>query len=281
VRAAGRTLGTLTLARTGAAPPFADGDVALAEARAGRVAQAVDNARLYREAREAVRAREETMNVVSHDLRNSLHATLLNVDLLLDVAPAFPPDSPNARRMATVRRSLLHMHRLVQDLLEADRIGRGHLRLHPERLEPGRIAVEVTESFGPLAREAGVGLDVLLSESAPPVLADPSRLMQVLTNLVSNAVHATPRGGRVEVAVEPDASGWARLRVSDTGAGMEEEELRRVFGRFYQGAGARRSGTGLGLTISRGLVEAHGGRIWAESRPGQGSVFSFTLPRAD
>lgn len=281
LRASGRTLGAITLARTETAPPYVPEDLALVEALASRVVHAVDNARLYREAREAVRAREETMSVVSHDLRNSLHATLLNVDLLLDVAPAFSPDSAPWRRMVAVRRSLQHMHRLVQDLLEVDRIGRGHLQVRPERLEPDRLAMEVTEIFGPLARDAGIELEVRFDDAVPPILADPARLVQVLSNLVSNALHATPRGGRVEVVVEPDSAAAVRVRVSDTGAGISEEELRRVFDRFYQGAGARRTGIGLGLTIARGIVEAHGGQIWAESLPGRGSTFSFTLPRAD
>jgi PAS domain S-box-containing protein len=251
---------------------------------AGRVVLAtatvddITDGRLHREARQAARARDETMSVVSHDLRNSLHAALLSVELVLDVSPVVTPGSPPWKRIAAVRRSLQHMHRLVQDLLEVDRIGRGRLVIHPERLAPARVATEIEEVFGPLARQSGVRLEVRVADGAAAVLADPTRLVQVLNNLISNALHATPAGGEVRIAIEPDAPGWVRFQVSDTGSGMSEQELEQVFDRFYQGATARRTGVGLGLSIVRGIVEAHGGRVSARSRPGAGSTFVFTLP---
>lgn len=280
LRAPGRTLGAITLARTDAVPPYGPADVELVEALARRAAHAVDNARLYREARHAVRARDEMLGVVSHDLRNSLHAALMNAELLLEIAPAAAPGSASWRRIAAIQRSLRHMSHLVRDLLEVNRIGRGSLPVQLERLEPCRLVAEIAEIFGSMAGEGGVRLEMRVPDSVPPVLADPGRVTQVLTNLVSNALHATPAGGAIEVAVEPGPGDWVRFRVSDTGAGMPREELDRVFDRFFQGSAARRSGIGLGLTIARGIVEAHGGRIWAESSTGQGSTFSFTLPRA-
>lgn len=270
-----RADGQLRVLRMSAAPVRdPDGRVVLATA----TVDDITDGRLHREARQAARARDEMMSVVSHDLRNSLHAALLSVELVLDVSPVVTPHSPPWKRIAAVRRSLQHMHRLVQDLLEVDRIGRGRLVVHPERLVPARVATEVEEVFGPLARQSGVRLEVRVAGDAPTIVADPARVVQVLNNLISNALHATPAGGAVEIMIEPEAHGWVRFQVTDTGSGMSEQELEQVFDRFYQGASARRTGVGLGLSIVRGIVEAHGGRVWARSRPGAGSVFSFTLP---
>lgn len=282
LRASGNVLGTISLARVGRSRPFGEEDRELAEEVAARAAHAVDNARLYRNARNAARARDEILGVVSHDLRNALNAALMNTDLLLEIAPVFEAGSKERRQMEAVRRSLDHMHRLVQDLLEVDRLERGRLSIQPVRLLPAALAQEVEELFRPVAQEAGQRLEVDIPDSLPPVRADHARLVQVLSNLVSNAMRHTPRDGWVRVGAEPHAAG-VRFLVADSGSGIPPEDLARVFDRFYQAGEPGRGGgggSGLGLTIARGLVEAQGGRMGVESQPGQGSVFWFTLPRA-
>jgi signal transduction histidine kinase len=182
--------------------------------------------------------------------------------------------------MEAVRRSLDHMQRLVQDLLEVDRIDRGRLSIHEERLAPGSLVEELNGWLGPVVREAGLHWELDIASDLPPIVADHARLIQVLANLVGNAVNATQPGGRVSVRGE-HAGTEIRFHVSDTGAGIDPESLPRIFDRFFQIPVRGKTGSGLGLTISRGLVEAHGGRMWAESRLGEGSTFSFSLPLAD
>lgn len=282
LRAGGRVLGAITLARRRGAPPVGQAELALATQIGTRAAHAVDNARLYRGAEAAARARDDILSVVSHDLRNALNAALMNTDLLLDIAPVFPTDSRERRQLETVRRSLDHMHRLVQDLLEVDRLERGRLSVHPSRLLPGALVEDLMQTFGPLARDAGVRLETEIPATTPAVLADAARVMQVFSNLVSNAVQHTEPGGAVSVTVEPLPSA-VRFLVRDTGKGIPADDLPRIFDRFFQSGPARPSstgsGSGLGLTIARGIVEAHGGRIGVESRVGEGSTFWFTLPR--
>lgn len=278
MNAGGRTLGCLTLARRREIRPFDAEDLDLARELALRAAHAVDNARLYRESQRAVRAQEETINIVSHDLRNALNAALTNADLLLDITPAFVDGSRERRQMESLRRSLDHMHRLVQDLLELDRIERRSLSIHPERFAPQRLIEELTAMMGPLARDSGLHWEVDIPPHVAAIEADHARLIQVLANLVGNAVKATPPGGLVSIRAE-NGRREVRLHVSDTGAGIAESDLARVFDRFFQVPERGPGGSGLGLSIARGIVEAHGGRMWASSRVGQGSTFSFSMPR--
>lgn len=182
--------------------------------------------------------------------------------------------------MEAVRRSLDHMQRLVQDLLEVDRLDRGRLSIHAERLAPHLLTEELNGWLGAVVRDAGLEWELDVPKGLPAIVADHARLVQVLANLVGNAANATPPGGRVTVRAE-DAGGEVRFHVSDTGAGIDPESLPRIFDRFFHVPVRGKSGSGLGLTISRGLVEAHGGRMWAESRLGEGSTFSFALPLAD
>jgi PAS domain S-box-containing protein len=278
--AAGRTLGVVALGRSARSLAFQAADLPLAEELALRAAHAVESARLYREARRAARVQEETISVVSHDLRNALNAALTNADLLLDITPAFEQGSRSRRQMEAVRRSLDHMHRLVQDLLEVDRLDRGGLSILPEPLAPQALVEELNGWLGPVARDAGLTCDIDIPDEIGAVLADHERVMQVLSNLIGNAVHATARGGRVVVSAE-NAEQEVHFHVTDSGRGIEPEDLPRIFDRFFQAPNGGSGGSGLGLTISRGIVEAHGGRIWAESTAGSGSTFSFSLPRAE
>lgn len=278
IRTAGRVLGAVGLVRSGARG-FDELELEIAEELAGRAGQAVDNARLYREARSAARARDEILSVVSHDLRNSIHAALMNTDMLLELTPAFSGDTMERRQIDGVRRSLQHMHRLVQDLLEVDRMERGRLSMAPDAVRPAVLAEEVWQLFEGTAREGGVELVIEVPHDLPPVWADHARMVQVISNLLSNAIRHTPAGGTVRLGAAREA-GDVVFFVDDTGEGIAEAELPRVFERFYQAGPTRGEGSGLGLPIARGLVEAHGGRMWATSRLGQGSTFRFSVPIA-
>jgi PAS domain S-box-containing protein len=278
LRARGRTLGALSLARTPDHPPYGPADLAVVEEVARRAAMAVDNARLFRGAQREAKAREDLLGLVSHDLRNSLNASFLQTEVLLELVRSVE-GWPGQRQVEAVRRSLAHMQTLVQDLLDVESLESGQLSLRIVPLDLASLADEVEDMFGPLARERSVSLRVDLASAPPAVRADRVRLIQVVSNLVSNALRFTPAGGTITVAAERFGE-RVRFRVADTGVGIPAADRPRVFERFWRGDHSQ-AGTGLGLAIARGLVRAQGGEIWMESEVGRGTVFHFTLPLAD
>ena len=277
--ARGKTLGTISLARSGDAPPYTEEDLATVEELARRAALPVDNARLYREARREALARDRTLGVVSHDLRNALHSAMMHSDLLLGLGPDELAGEQARKQIIGIRRSLEHMQRLVQDLLDAENIEKGRLSLHLAPLDMTALAFEIHEMFAPLAQERGIRWSVDLPELEVPPLADHIRIVQVLSNLVTNSLDFTQRGGRIAVTAVEDV-GVVRFCVQDDGEGIPAEDLPHVFDRHWRGASSERrsAGSGLGLTIVRGLVQAHGGECWVHSVAGAGSTFYFTLP---
>lgn len=276
--ARGNTLGAISLARSGSAPPYGEADLETVEELARRAALPVDNARLYREARREAKARESTLGVVSHDLRNALNAAIMHSEMLLDLEPGEMAGGVARKQALGLRRSLGHMQRLVQDLLDMESIASGRLSLQLAPLDIEGLAGEIDEMFAPLARERGVDWYVGLPRLTRPPLADHVRIVQVLSNLVGNALAYTPAGGRVAVTATVDGD-VVRVCVQDSGIGIAAEDLPRVFDRHWRGGGAGgRVGSGLGLTIVRGLVQAHGGETWVHSAEGAGSSFYFTLP---
>jgi PAS domain S-box-containing protein len=249
---------------------------------AAQCAGALERARLYEgerraraQAEAATRARDELLGVVAHDLRNPLTAISMYASLLLDA-----PRDPESQRapLRSVLELTDQMNRLIHDLLDASRLESGQLRVHPGPLAVRTVLAEAREMVRLAAEKRGVEIVLDVPGGLPRVLADRDRLLQVLSNLVGNAVKFTPRGGRVTLRAG-GADGELAFAVSDTGVGIPAEQLPRVFDRYWQ-ADARRTGAGLGLAIARGIVEAHGGRIWVDSAPGEGSTFSFTLPAA-
>jgi signal transduction histidine kinase len=281
--ARGRILGAITFA---SAHPGRHGpeDLGMAEDLARRAGLAVDNARLYREAREAVRARDEVLAFVSHDLKNPLSAVLMSATLL-EREPSGEPRT--ARHVAAIRRSAERMDRLIHDLLDVSSMEAGRFRVEPRAWGPGEILAEAVALAGPLAAEKGVSVEVEADPAAPPVLADRHRVLQVLSNLLGNAVAFTPSGGRVRAACRRvelgetgEIHGRVMFTVSDTGPGIPWEDQPHVFDRFWRSAKSR-EGSGLGLAIARGIVEAHGGQISVDSRPGDGTTFTFDLRVAE
>lgn len=277
LQARGRTLGALTLARTGAAPRYGPDDVEPARELARRAALAVDNARLYEEARQAARARDEVLAVVSHDLRNPLNAVLLSATVLEDYAAPDRWTDRDRRQLRVIRRSAEQMTGLIQDLVDVIAMETGAPALHRERIDAAPLPAGVAELFQAQADEKGVRLGCESDPTLPPVEADRGRLLQVFSNLLGNALRFTPSGGTVTLRAEP-GDGVVRFSVTDTGPGIPPEHLAHVFDRFWRARRGERGGLGLGLAIARGIVEAHGGRIWAESVVGEGSTFHFTVP---
>ncbi|RKH40880.1 sensor histidine kinase [Corallococcus llansteffanensis] len=214
---------------------------------------------------------------VAHDLRNPLSALKLSTSLASSGRAEVTPERMQ-RTLGLVRRQVERLDRMVGDLLDATRIEAGKLELQPEVRDTRELARSVVELYQ--SSDSGHTLELVVPDTAVLVRADPARLEQVLTNLVSNALKYSPAGSRVEVAVRGDGD-HAVMAVSDQGIGMSPEELQGLFVPFQRAGNAkqRAPGVGLGLSVSRRIIEAHGGRIEVESRPGQGSVFRVHLTR--
>jgi signal transduction histidine kinase len=216
------------------------------------------------------RARRTLLADVSHELRTPLTVMQGTLEGVLD--GVYPADDAHLRPVLDETRVL---SRLIDDLRTLSMSEAGALRLHPEPTDLAALLTEVVASHRAVADEAGVTLDVDVSDLAPASV-DPARIRQVVANLVANALRFTPAGGRIGVAASAD-EGAVTVRVEDTGKGMDPDEVEHAFDRFYRSPGS--TGSGLGLSIARNLVEAHGGRIGLTSEPGGGTTVEVTLPR--
>jgi len=274
----GRTIGVLTLVGTGNRTRFDEREVALAEELAHRAALAIDNARLYREAQEANRVKDEFLANLSHELRTPMTA-ILGWAHLLQLGDI---DEEQTRLgIDTIRQSGQAQARLIDELLDVSRIVTGKLQLNPAPLDLCDVVRAAVAAIRPAteAKRQALVLDLAVEHLATS--GDAARLQQVFWNLLSNAVKFTPPGGTIRVEVEQPDAGSVRITVSDTGEGIPPAFLPFVFERFKQAAtiSRGRSGLGLGLAIARDLVELHGGSIAAESHgEGRGSTFTVTLP---
>ena len=287
----GETVGAVVLAALGEGRRYSAPDLRAAEELARRASIAIDNVRLYAETQESLRAREDLLAIVSHDLRNPLGVVLASSALLLK--SSLPPEPPGKegrarRQVEAIQRAGNRMNRLIRDLLDFAAIQAGRLSVssHPRQVD--ELIHEVLEALEPLAAPKSMRL-VDASPGTPlRISCDHDRVIQLFSNVVGNAVKFTPDGGTVSVAAEPDGD-MVRFAVTDDGPGISKEELPYVFDRYYQARRRNRDGIGLGLSIARGIVEAHGGRIWVESpvvppaaasEDRGGTTFFFTLPAA-
>lgn len=269
----GQTIGVVA-AVSQEAKAFTPGDLPLFSELARRASISIDNARLYLESQQAVRAREEVLAIVSHDLRNPLNAVTLGASLL-QMSNALSAE--DREQIDTIALSAKRMSRLIEDLLDVTRLEGGkRLPIQPETVAARELLTEAEELFRAQAGVAGVTLAIGEDEHLPPVHADRHRVMQVLSNLIGNSLKFTPPGGRIDVrAQRRDAE--VLFTVADTGPGIPKENLSDIFSPYWQAKRAERLGAGLGLPIAKGIVEAHGGRIWVESSDGKGTQFYFTL----
>jgi len=237
------------------------------------------NSQLVRDLQNAVTARDDMLSIVSHDLRNPVNAVKMLAAAILRTGhtEALPKDvSDHADVMLQAARQ---MDALIQDLLDVSRIESGRMPVRPRVVGVSELVSQAAETLAPIAAQAEVELHMSLPDRLPQVDVDPDRLVQVLSNLIGNAIKYTPRGGSVRVAAEADQD-IVRVTIADTGIGISEHELPQVFDRFWQSKRTNRSGAGLGLAIARGIVRSHGGRIWIDSVVGVGTTVHFTVPRA-
>ena len=249
---------------------------------ADHAAIAIENARLFEAVQAANNAKTEFVSFVSHELKQPMTSIKGYADLLFK-GTAGELNEMQRSFLEVIRSNVARMDALVQDLLDISRIEAGRLKLE---IRPVKIEEAVEEAVRLVRRQVEAKkqvLEVQIPAPLPLVTADRNRLIQVLTNLLSNAYKYTPEGGRIRVAAELEDGRFVRCSVSDTGIGMTPEEQERLFTKYFRSQNpAVRSvpGTGLGLVITKSLVELQGGEIWVESEPGKGSTFTFTVPVA-
>ena len=272
-----RTLGAVTLLALNGRQRYGADARALAEKFASHASLALENARLYREAKRATEGRDQVLGVVSHDLRNPLSAIAMCAKVLRDDRGRMDAEERESL-LTTIVQSADWMNRLIQDLLDVASIEAGRLSLERGRQSAPALLTQAARMFEVEASQRRVHLEVSAPAELPTMLVDASRIVQVLGNLLNNALKFTPDGGRILVGAET-RGGNVVFFVSDSGPGIPLADQTRVFDRYWQSRrSANKRGTGLGLSIAKGIVEAHGGRIWIESAPGEGATFSFSIP---
>ncbi|AUX19961.1 sensor histidine kinase [Sorangium cellulosum] len=276
----GAMLGVLTIASGRDDLPYGPDDRALAEDLGRRAALAIDNARLYESAQRAIRAREELVAVVSHDLKSPLATIVMNTSLLRRKLPSSDESAELRRPVERIQKSADRMNRLIRDLLDLAKLDGGHVSIQPVAHDVAGLVSDALELLREEAAEKSLRLEQGIELGVERALCDRDRILQVIANLVGNAIKFTPAGGEITLRAQP----WGRevlLSVRDTGPGIPEDQRSRIFERYWQAKETAHQGTGLGLSIAKALVEVHGGRIWVESEVGEGSTFFFTLPMAE
>lgn len=277
----GRTFGVMGFARCQDPMPFDEASLRLTQEIARRAAIAIDSDKLYADLRAEDRKKDEFLSVLAHELRNPL-APIHNALDLLQI------ESRNREGVGTLtamlKRQVDHLVRLVDDLMDINRLRLGKITLRREPLDLARVLEDAAEVARPLARELGHRLVVRIDPRPVVIESDPARLTQVIGNLLNNACKFTPEGGRIELSMVREGS-EVRVRVTDTGVGVAVEDIERIFEMFHQSGAhdnARAPGLGIGLSLSKSLVEALGGRIAVANRTdGPGTEFTITLPAGD
>jgi len=274
-----RRLGALTFCMTGERR-FRDGDLALAEELARRCALAIEHARLYEQARHAIALREQTLAIVSHDLRSPLStiamaASILGSDELIHASP-----SSSIATAGKIQSAAARMERMIEDLLDFASIEAGQLSMTPRPYPVPALIDEVLADFAAAAGGRRVTLSGGAALDVPAIQCDRGRILQVIANLIGNALRILKSGDTISLrATLGDRE--AVFSVSDNGPGIAVADQKRLFDRYWRSPDAGYKGHGLGLAIARGLVEAHRGRIWVDSEPGRGATFWFTVPLAE
>ncbi len=258
---------------------------------ADHAAIAITNAQLYAEVQEANQTKSDFISFVAHELKTPMTSIRGYADLLAKGAVG-PVNENQAQFLSVIRANVERMARLVSDLTDISRIEAGKLELEFQRVNFHEVVDEVVHSLSQQIADKQQKLEVHIPEDLPPIWGDRVRLAQILTNLVSNAHKYTPEGGTIEIWAEHVPNEWqpngppevVHVAVRDNGLGISEEEQEKIFQKFFRSENRRAReapGTGLGLHITKNLVELHGGRIWFESKLGEGTTFHFTVPIAE
>lgn len=280
--ARGRTFGAIFFAVTAESRRrYGARDLALAADVGRRAASAIDHALLYQASEQAARLRDQLMATVAHDLKNPLSTIQLALRVFLGEDGVRSAEGDRMERVAlgAMERAAARMQRLIHDLLDLSRADGGKLSLHAAPIHPRALVGDAVEAHSTIAASKRINLEGDADAALPEVSVDRGRVDQVFSNLVGNALKFAPEGGRVRITAAggPDEVSFV---VEDDGPGIPADDLPHVFDRFWQAGNAASGGTGLGLTIAKAMVEAHGGRIAVDSTPGAGTRFRFTVPVA-
>ena len=269
-------------------------EIRLIESMTDQLGVAIDNISLFEELKEKS-AQLQTANIelseankhksqflanVSHELRTPLNAIIGSTDNMLDGIIG-ELNEKQARYLVRTQTNAEHLSLLIEDLLDLSVIESGKMDIKAKNVSLANLVIEVAESLRPVAEKKPVDLEIGSMDTSLTAWADRDRIVQVLNNLIGNAVKFTPPQGKVTVAAQRDGNGWMQVSVADTGPGISLEEADKIFDEFYQIPQAVRpkiKGMGLGLTIAKKFIEMHGGKIWVQSEPGKGSTFFFILP---
>ncbi|HYN80002.1 MAG TPA: ATP-binding protein [Gemmatimonadaceae bacterium] len=252
-------------------------DVVLAEDTSRRAALAIDNARLHEQVTLGLRARDDMIGIVSHDLRNPVNAVKMLTGAILGTERSFPLPLDVIEYSTIIRQASEQMDSLIRDLLDVTRIEAGRLKIETAPTDVSDLLSDAFGTLNPIASAKSISLQFSTERGLPMVSVDRERIRQALSNLIGNSVKFSPPESSIDVRAER-RDDHVEVSVIDRGPGMNEEQLSHAFDRFWQSRRTDREGAGLGLTITRGIIEAHGGRIWAVSKVGEGSTFHFTLP---
>jgi PAS domain S-box-containing protein len=271
-----RAVGVLTMIAVESGPHYSGSSLSTAHELATHAALAIDNARLYERAQGAIRAREDVLSFVSHDLRNPLMGILLTTETLLNAVHG-EERRKGWKQLERIRRGVQQMRHMIDDLLDVASLDSGRLTVKPGEHDVRKVFDDIALTLAPLAAEKRIALRFDVPPEALLAHCDRDRVIQVLSNLIGNSIKFTPDGGSVVVAASGSGTN-ALLTVSDSGPGIPSTLRPHIFERFWQAEETARKGRGLGLYIAKGLVEAQGGAIWVDSSRDEGTTFSFTLP---
>ncbi|HEX3482162.1 MAG TPA: ATP-binding protein [Kofleriaceae bacterium] len=272
--ARGAAIGVIHLVMNDSGRRYRASDLEVAVELGHRAGVAIDNARLYREAQVAIQVRDDLLAIVSHDLGNPLHAINLGVSLLFQ---QYGTDARARKHIDAIRRSADRMERLINDLLDMASINAGKLAITPAPVDARELVTEVLDSQEPAAHERGITITRDCNLGPVALHVDRDRIAQAFGNLLGNAIKFCAPGDVIAVRAER-VSDAVRFSFADTGPGIAPDDVPHIFEPYWSGRGGRKKGTGLGLFITRAIVEAHGGTITIDSQPGAGASFVVTLP---
>lgn len=271
----GRTLGMLRLfSNELSKKKLKESDIPFFESFGNRTALSIENARLYAETKRAVRVREEILAIVSHDLRSPL----TNIQMAGQLLPKLTNDLPKIVSFSEkILKSSAQMKRMIEDLMDFAKIQEGALSIEKKMEKPNEVLEMVFDMIKSEADQKGINFSLDANPDLPLIQFDKHRIAQALLNLVGNAVKFTETGGRVQLSAMK-SDGGVKFSVTDTGPGISKVDLPKIFDRYWQAKRSKTSSAGLGLAITKGIIEAHESKVWVESELGVGSTFSFMLP---
>jgi PAS domain S-box-containing protein len=251
--------------------------IVLAEDLSRRAALALDNARLHEQVMFGLAARDDMIGIVSHDLRNPVNAVKMLTGAILSSEKRAQLPADVVEYSSIIRQAAEQMDSLIRDLLDMTRVEAGRLHVDQVPTEVAEFLDDALRTLVPVASAKGIELHLAVEKDLPQARIDRERIRQAISNLIGNSVKFSPRDTIIELAAKK-SDGEVLISVKDHGPGMTADHVAHAFDRFWQSKRTDREGAGLGLAITRGIVDAHGGRIWVESAVGKGSTFYFTLP---